>query len=337
MNNRPERPISGTSRRRRRLGQPEPHIGPNPLDPIIIGPGTLSTADMTSLLNYIDEHQDSPIIVSSQLRPAQLQGQADLTYPLTVRQNESSESIILRSTPHTPPPIARIPTEALRRLRSMADRTQEQARREMDAVSRRPISSPEAMAAISAEARIRSRMESRHLSSPGAFGDFFHTHTQTQHSIERAAAHLDPATAAERRRQARVAASQGNDINYNTQFFSEEIIVTGRNLPIDSIITSDGSPPPPSYSLPTFSGARFSIQVRIANGYHPDCLIFYRKEPTFAFRTKFGEHRWKYHSRKELKTAVKKALKSHGLKLVIWTPRLIGELRTVNIPRPNRT
>jgi hypothetical protein len=79
---------------------------------------------------------------------------------------------------------------------------------------------------------------------------------------------------------------------------SEDVIVSGRELPVH---------------------ARFLIQIIDINNHRQyDCLIFYKHDPTFCFRTQHGIKHWKYQDLKSLKKDVKKTLKKHGLKLESW-------------------
>ena len=79
---------------------------------------------------------------------------------------------------------------------------------------------------------------------------------------------------------------------------SEDVIVSGRELP---------------------AHARFLIQIIDINNHRQyDCLIFYKHDPTFCFRTQHGIKHWKYQDLKSLKKDVKKTLKKHGLKLESW-------------------
>ena len=86
-----------------------------------------------------------------------------------------------------------------------------------------------------------------------------------------------------------------SEVGYNRKFFSEHVILEGRELPRSS----------------------FRIQLK-DEGDRIDCEVQSIRFPELRFRTPHGVGRWKYTSRKMLKSSVSKVAKSHGFTIVTW-------------------
>jgi hypothetical protein len=89
-----------------------------------------------------------------------------------------------------------------------------------------------------------------------------------------------------------------SEVGYNHRFFSEQVALTGRELPK--------------------SGVSCSIRLKDELG-HIDCQVESRAiSYPFQFKTPHGESSWKYTSRRRLKLAVEKVAKCHGFRVLYW-------------------